>query len=97
MAKRATAAVASLFATKASAGVASEDAPSLVDVFLDAEPNKGERPPLAFPTTFTTSFLETLEAFVSPELGVVAEDDPAFAAFVEAAVSGRARTFSRDV
>ena len=95
MAKRATAAVASLFATKASAGVASEEAPSLVDA--DAEPNKGETPPLAFPTTFTTSFLETLEAFVSPELGVVAEDDPAFAAFVEAAVSGRARTFSRDV
>jgi hypothetical protein len=87
--------VASLFATKASAGVASEEAPSLVDA--DAEPNKGETPPLAFPTTFTTSFLETLEAFVSPELGVVAEDDPAFAAFVEAAVSGRARTFRRDV
>jgi len=93
MAKRATAAVASLFATKASAGVSSEDAASLVDA--DAEPSPGERPPLVFPTT--SSFLETLEAFVSPELGVVAEDDAAFAAFVEAAVSGRARTFSRDV
>ena len=98
MAKRATAAVASLFATKASAGVfvSSEDAPSLVDA--GAEPNPlsaiSERPPVvAFPTT--SSFLETLEAFVSPELGVVAEDDAAFAAFVEAAVSGRARTFSR--
>ena len=96
MAKRATAAVVSLFATKqkASAGVASENAPSLVKKNADAEPNKGERPPLAFPTTFPTSFLETLEAFVSPELGVVAEDDAEFAAFVEAAVSGR---FSRDV
>ena len=93
MAKRATAAVASLFATKASAGVSSEDAASLVDA--DAEPSPGERPPLVFPTT--SSFLETLEAFVSPELGVVAEDDAAFAAFVEAAVSSRARTFSRDV
>ena len=96
MAKRATAAVVSLFATKqkTSAGVASENAPSLARKNADAEPNKGERPPLAFPTTFPTSFLETLEAFVSPELGVVAEDDAEFAAFVEAAVSGR---FSRGV
>ena len=85
-ARRATALVASLFSTKS----ASPE---------DAEPDPEEKEKEAsflfasFPTTHValSSFLETLEAFVSPELGVVAEDDAAFAAFVKAAVSGGAR------
>jgi hypothetical protein len=87
MAKRATSLVASLFATKS----ASPE---------DAEPENPEEKIkqesflfASFPTTNValSSFLETLEAFVSPERGVVAEDDAAFAAFVKAAVSGGAR------
>jgi hypothetical protein len=79
--------VASLFATKS----ASPE---------DAEPENPEEKIkqesflfASFPTTNValSSFLETLEAFVSPERGVVAEDDAAFAAFVKAAVSGGAR------
>jgi hypothetical protein len=86
-AKRATSLVASLFATKS----ASPE---------DAEPENPEEKKkqesflfASFPTTNValSSFLETLEAFVSPERGVVAEDDAAFAAFVKAAVSGGAR------
>ena len=82
------ASVASLFATETTTFVAS-NARTL-------EPNPDDESPQPKKTPVQTtraslSFLETLEAFVCPERGVVAVDDAAFAKFVEAAVAGRAR------
>jgi hypothetical protein len=48
------------------------------------------------PEDTTVSFLESLEAFVTPEVGVVAEEDEVFAKFI-GSVFGYARSsdFSR--